>query len=715
MKKLLLFISILSFFLNGFSQNAPVAVGDTIYVDFNDSISMRAPGGGSSFLINDSDPDGDYFFIDTATYNGAGIYSQTFTNLTPTFRKWVFSYQPPLNYVGLDSIQYIIADDEIPANYDTAIIYLFVKHAEFEQLDLNNINARFSLFTLFHDDDNGITAFEVPKASGANTIFAANLWTSGKNQDSVYLNGETFGTTWTGTYFSGFDKRFEFKSPAGPVMDSVYYNLTDYDYQWDRLWKVNNSDLVYHIANWNVNGYQPAEVIKNWPAHGDVAKGQAYYLAPFVDNNNDGVYNPLDGDYPKIKGQQAIYYIYNDIRWQGITQKPMKTEVHYMAYAYHCPSDSALYNTIFIDYTIYNRSNLTYDSTYVGMWTDFDIGYSGDDFVACDVARSTFYGYNGDDNDDYSNPSGAPGYGVYPPAQGVTFLQGAKQDNDGLDNPLTTNLQDVVDSNGTPYAGLGTGFGDGVVDNEHWGMEHFMYYNVGSGAFPGDGDPQSNSDFHIYLKGFWRDGSQLVYGGNGNSASTGGTVKTKHIFPGDSDPLWYGTNGVVSTPANWNEISAGNAPGDRRGVGSTGPFTFEPDSSVSITLAFVFGRDYQTTGAQAGVVVMQERIDSIRNYFNSDFVSACNGSAPVTVKENANKNDALKVYPNPFNNELTVNYKLKENTATLTIYNIIGENIYSAILNQNSTQLSLTNFDKGIYFIKIIDGDNYVTQKIVKQ
>lgn len=70
--------------------------------------------------------------------------------------------------------------------------------------------------------------------------------------------------------------------------------------------------MIYHQNNRASSGYQPIEVIANWPAHGDVSKGQAYYLAPFVDNNNDGDYNPLDGDYPKIKGQQAIYYIYND-------------------------------------------------------------------------------------------------------------------------------------------------------------------------------------------------------------------------------------------------------------------------------------------------------------------------------------------------------------------------------------------------------------------
>ena len=50
------------------------------------------------------------------------------------------------------------------------------------------------------------------------------------------------------------------------------------------------------------------------------------------------------------------------------------------------------------------------------------------------------------------------------------FLAGGYQDSDGLDNPLTTNLQNAIDSAGSPYPNLGIGYGDGVVDNERLGL-----------------------------------------------------------------------------------------------------------------------------------------------------------------------------------------------------------------------------------------------------
>jgi len=392
MKNTILLILISIATQTSYSQNnAPIAVNDTVFISFNDSTTMQAPGS-APFYNNDSDPDNDNIFIDTALYAGQGYFSFSTILTTSTTAFVRFNYKPSLNYVGIDSIQYILRDNGTPIMYDTATIYLFVKHQEFQQLDLNNINARLGLNQLFYDATNSIATFEVPKGSGSNTIFAGNLWMAGKNQDSVYLNADMYGVTLN-------------VGRSGPIMDSVYYDK-NYSYEWDRLWKISNLDIIYHQNNWNSGGYQPIEVIASWPAHGDTSKGQAFYLAPFVDNNGDGIYNPYDGDSPKIKGQQAIYFIYNDMREQ-ITNRPMNSEIHGMAYAYKCPSDSAIYNTIFLDYTIYNRSNLTYDSTYIGMWNDFDIGNYSDDAIACDVARSTFYAFNGDSVDE--NANGAQG------------------------------------------------------------------------------------------------------------------------------------------------------------------------------------------------------------------------------------------------------------------------------------------------------------------
>lgn len=589
-------------------------------------------------------------------------------------------------------------------------------YSQSDFLNINNIKAGVDANALFHDPTNFSASYESPSGGGSHTIYAASLWLAGKDV------GGTIKTN-VNTYYNS-------NQPiAGPIMGSSFY-ATD-GASWDRVWKITCQE-IQEFVSWyeagvcdamngtttqstNFPGYIIPSVILDWPAHGDISKGQAFNLAPYFDNNGDNLYDPNAGDYPIVKGDEAIFFIYNDERpvIDGThSHAPMKTEVHGMVYGYS-NNDVALSNTVFLNYKIYNRSTTNYDSCYVGFWADLDLGNSTDDRVGSDVERSSFYAYNGDSFDE--DIFGVIGYGSNLPSQGITFLKGAKMNNDGTDNPFTQIMQDVIDSNGTPYECLGSGFGDGVIDNEFWGLEHFLSYSSGSGQFPGDGTPVTESDFYNYLKGNWRDGSPFVYGGNGH-LSGGGVVPAKYLFSGNTDPLYYNTGGVVATPTNWQD----GISGDRKGIGSSGPFTLAPGSSLEIDLALVFGRDQTGSGPLAGVAVMQERIDSICSYFKNGIIGNCNANGLTTgcvtgLNQNIPDHNSIEVSPNPFNNELTINYELINNSATLIVYNLIGEQIKVQSLTQKRTILELTYLPSGIYFIMISDGENRVTKKIVKQ
>ena len=110
-------------------------------------------------------------------------------------------------------------------------------------------------------------------------------------------------------------------------------------------------------------------------------------------------------------------------------------------------------------------------NTYFGVWVDADVGTATDDYVGCDVERGLGYAYNGDADDEPSSSSS--GYGENAPAVGIDFFEGPYQDADEIDNPLTENSADAIDSLGIPYQGIGIGYGDGVVDNERFGMRSF--------------------------------------------------------------------------------------------------------------------------------------------------------------------------------------------------------------------------------------------------
>src|ERR1044072_2322203 len=83
-------------------------------------------------------------------------------------------------------------------------------------------------------------------------------------------------------------------------------------YHFDRLWKADQyqiSEFQYQFAQGNVQSgnFIPATDIMDWPAIGNM--GITHPLAPFVDVNSNGIYDPLTGgDYPLISGDQEIYW-----------------------------------------------------------------------------------------------------------------------------------------------------------------------------------------------------------------------------------------------------------------------------------------------------------------------------------------------------------------------------------------------------------------------
>ena len=187
------------------------------------------------------------------------------------------------------------------------------------------------------------------------------------------------------------------------------------------------------------------------------------------------------------------------------------------------------------------------------------------------------------------------------------------------------------------------------------------------------------------------------------------------MYSSTSDPLHYGTGGITPSPTNWSEVSAGNPPGDRRGIGSSGPFTLNAGAIIEIDLALVFGRDMTGSGPQAGIATMQESIDTVRNQYNRGLSSNCGSGMITSIKNKQHKDYSSLIYPNPFNNELTINYELENNTATLAIYNLVGEQIKTQTITQKTTVIDLDNEPNGIYLVTITDGTTRISKKVLKQ
>lgn len=409
------------------------------------------------------------------------------------------------------------------------------------------------------------TTWEVPVGTGHETIFQHALWLAGLDQSNT-LHG-------TATQY----KQEGLDLWSGPLKtsDASIDLLTSLKYH--HVWSLTRAEIEQFIANHDDHGYRIPEDIMTWPAHGD--EGYAANLAPFVDVNGDGRYNPTDGDYPDIKGDQCLFFIFND-GFDTHTEsggEVIGLEVHAMVYGFDAPNDEALNNTVFINYKMFNRSPNNYHQTYLGLFTDWDLGYSRDDYVGCDVQRNSCYVYNGLD---FDGSGEAESYGDNPPVQVLTILNSP----DGL------------------------------------GMTGFMSFNASNSV---NGDPHNMEETYYLLQSRWLDGSHLYYGGYGYLGMAG-TVgpECNYMYPGDSDPNNIGTGGIApgdgynTNGKFWTEESAGNAPGDRRGLATVGPFDFPAGGMKEVDYAMI---TVWKNNSQSAMERKGEFIDHIKTLFENGF------------------------------------------------------------------------------------------------
>ncbi len=492
-------------------------------------------------------------------------------------------------------------------------------------LDLNNV--RTTIFTsgdMWWDLNNN-PKYEIPKGTGKHSMFAGSLWIGGLD------NGGNLKAA-AMTYRSGGNDFW-----PGPLKIEGASTDAAVCLAYDKHWKITRQEVEEFYL-----GSAATEVISEWPGNGiddGAFPGYASEIAPFVDGNSNGYYEPdlrddqgFATEYPayditgdlgcqaRVFGDQTLWWVFNDNgNIHGETNGfPLGLEIR--AQAFEFATNNALNNMTFYNYEIINRSTFSVNQTYFGIWTDPDLGYYADDYAGCDVGRGLGYVYNGDELDET-----VKGYGENPPAVGVDFFEGPFAD--------PNNLDDSGDPCINPRAANGLGYGDSIVDNERIGMARFIYYTSTGPSYAND--PDNGQHIYNYLRGIWKDGTPMIYGGNGYGAGT----NYSYMFPGNTDPRGYGymITGASQTCVpedqplgNWSIDQFGAVPpSDFRILQSAGPFTLQSGGFNKITMGVVWGRA-SSGGRLASVEVMRRVDDDAQALFDNCF-SIINGpDAPQT-------------------------------------------------------------------------------------
>lgn len=602
----------------------------------------------------------------------------TTTNSANTGTSFVAFNQQSSNYyyVGMTSdISPLPGVQVVGYGQSITNLFSFPDFSNNRYLNINDVNASF----LSRGDfgwNLSTARFEVPKGGGASPLFNSGFWIGGLD-----AGGQLHQAAMTYR-----QKGIDFF--PGPLDTTNATADSTTAYQYDYIWKINRTDIeafIYHFAQGNVqNGsFIPAGDIISWPAHG--TGNYSRNLAPFADVNNNGIYDPLiGGDYPLIKGDQMLYWIFNDnlAPHTETGGQPLGIEVHASAWAYACPalpdSQQVLNTTLFYSYELINRSSATYSNVYAGLFQDYDLGSPFDDYVGSAPAYNTAFVYNGRSNDGGTPQAQVGAYGAHPPVFGLTVLDGPLADAlDGIDND-----------------------NDSIIDeaNEKNLLSHFMYHN---NDFTVTGNPVSAADYYNYLRGYWPDNSPLTYGGNGYGGTTGAT----HMYPG----LPFDT-------VQWNETSAGIFSGDRRGISSTTLSTLAPSASVTITYAQIWSRDTTAVYGTPGYInFFLDDVQRVQNWYASGNYPSCVSWTVSTGNDLQQQPDA-KLYPNPGSELITLDYLPQNNNALLEVIDLTGRTVQLQQLREQ--QLNVFNVNElqpGIYLLRVADGSNTITFRFVKQ
>jgi hypothetical protein len=470
--------------------------------------------------------------------------------------------------------------------------------AQFD-MDINNVRARLltggDLWWNLSE-----ARYQVPKSDGTgaslNALFAGAIWISGFDAGGNLKVAAQ-------RYRQGGDDYW-----PGPIVGTLVDKATCNKY--DRFFNVYGADIEKAQTAFLLNGPQTtlADIPKGvltWPGKGNpyletdpTLLGETFVindnLAPFKDIDNDGIYDPLKGDYPYIPcrngdaeayADQMVFWVFNDVGNLHTESNGQAIGVQVNALAFAFQTTDEVNSMTFYKYEIINKSSNPLKDTYISQWSDPDLGCFSNDRVGCDTTRSLGIVYNGSSPD--PDCQGVSGYGTELPLIGIDFFEG----------PLSDSGQQL-------------------------GLSSFVYFT--NGATFSQTDPSSAAQYRNYMTGFWNDGTPFTQGGNGYNTGS----PTKFLFPGNPiDPL------------AWSDHNSGQPAGDRRMVQTSGPFTLTPGTPQYVTVGVVFVRPAGGVGVPPNfATTIGLADDKAQALFNTCFKLVDGPRAPtLSIRELSNK------------------------------------------------------------------------------
>ncbi len=86
---------------------------------------------------------------------------------------------------------------------------------------------------------------------------------------------------------------------------------------------------------------------------------------------------------------------------------------------------------------------------------------------------------------------------------------------------------------------------------------------------------------------------------------------------------------------------------------------------------------------------------------------------PLSINSKKTRSSEVKIYPNPANDIINIEIENNIQNGEILIYNSIGHLVNRIDLTNNHKSINLSNFNNGLYFIKITENSNIIASKKV--
>ncbi|NBC06491.1 MAG: T9SS type A sorting domain-containing protein [Bacteroidetes bacterium] len=457
----------------------------------------------------------------------------------------------------------------------------------------------------------------------------------------------------------------------------------------NKVWRVTRADILAHIADFGddlqIDNPVPAAIMA-WPGARNPHFAEYNnmpplpegidYLAPFHDGNLDGIYNPMDGDYPMVP-QLTLYpnlNIPDEIFWLSFVPNLYfyeSVEVHLLGSLYYCEElydeDSyTLNHTLSLDYYVFNDWFEDFESFTASLYLDF-LPACGGGFVGSRPTKDMIYHY-------------APNYYQDCPDRRPNIVACR-----GLNKPSFINENNSFEQVGYDV------------------LTRFLPEEETDGAH--QQPPDHGGQIRNYAMGLWRTGELIRYGGDGYNVAVDADTVTS-LFPGSP-----------AIPYDWNASDANLPPGKRMGVISTPPIFFRRRTFEHFQYAIMLPvQSLSAPTLESSAHVFEEAFDEM------DFTAEMLKGHPIWSINCPRINDTeettspgaadLILSPNPAGQQVRLEVEAGR-CERYRIFNLQGQLVQERLAPQREETLDVSDWQSGVYIVQAVVEDGILVRQLL--